>query len=103
MTTVFVCRDFDEFGVNTQTRFSAVSEKINMERALKNFDISYSNDGSLAIARADKIFEGAGLEEYFVIGKEINKVIYFRLEDIASINELKNFSRLINNFEEKEL
>ena len=107
MTTIVVYREFDEFGVNTRTSFSATSEKVNMEQALKNFDISYINNGSFAIARADKVFEGVMSENFFVIGQEINEVIYFRLENISSIHELKNLSCLINDFindfEEKEL
>lgn len=101
MAEVSIYREFDKFGINTETWFT-VDEDVNMADVLANYGITYKNK-RFAIARAEKIFEGWVPENCFVIGREDDGTIYFRKNDIVSVYWLDDLSSILVDFKEKEL
>ena len=101
MAEVSIYREFNEFGINTETRFT-VDEDVNMADALVKYGITYKNK-LFAIACAEKIFEGWVPENCFVIGREDDGTIYFKRNDIVSIYWLDDLSTILAEFKEKEL
>ena len=101
MAEVSIYREFNKFGINTETRFT-VDEDVNMADVLVKYGILYKNK-QFAIARAEKIFEGWVPENCFVIGREDDRTIYFKKNDIVSIHWLDDLSTILVDFKEKEL
>ena len=101
MAEVSIYREFDKFGINTETWFT-VDEDVNMADVLVKYGILYKN-GLFAVACAENIFEGWVPENCSVIGREDDRTIRFRKNDIVSSDWLDDISTILVDFKEKEL